>query len=87
MVAGYAGGTFLCLASGAKTYFPEPSFTIGLYPIYPHFMISVAISGFFSPQMYIHLLEARDKNMLTPSLTSLPSLHVASALYSGVSPF
>ena len=40
------------------------------------FAIAVAISGSFSPLMYIHLVEARDHNVLTANQT-LPSLQFA----------
>ena len=42
-----------------------------------HFVVAVAISGSFSPQMYMHLVEARDDNVFTASRT-LSSLRVAS---------
>lgn len=51
---------------------------------FAHFVVAVAISGSFSPLMYIHLKEAHDCNVLTASQI-LPSIQIASFPTSDVS--
>ena len=74
MFAGYASGAFLYSLNGSHGL---------LQAIYPHFVTSVAISGSFSPQMYIHLVQAHEDRALIPS-RELASLQFAPLLDSQV---
>ena len=74
MVAAYATGIYLITA--------ETQDHISNL-LYAHFVISVSISGSFSPKMYIHLLEARNDHAFSPSL-DLSSLRFASFTESDV---
>ena len=86
MVLGYFMGL---LFSSARVSFVYPKNNDGydyVFWIFPHFIGSVALSGSLPPQMYIHLVHARDSRTLTPSqdlsamqFASFPDLEVCAS--------
>lgn len=82
MLSSYAIGIFLVVSpftAGPIWWLGSPSATDF---IFAHFMLSVAISGSFSPQMYIHLMELQKKREFVPS-GSLPSCGTVSFVVVG----